>query len=157
MINPSKSLCRATSGLHFADFQAPGFGLLRVRFDPFAEPSLNDRYLRGAVATDDVTDVFVGENVPLDRRRRRLTALTSRARLGRSTCAMLKPARLSQSRAFRLKSGLAAPKLKGLPGTLRRKDREASWPGSFLEKTRNFPVGAWLVRAQFEQGVVRGD
>ena len=27
----------------------------------------------------------------------------------------------------------------------------------FLEKTRNFPARAWLVRAQFEQGVVRGD
>ena len=65
------------------------------RFDPFAKRSANGRYLRGAVATDGVTDVFVGENVPLDRPRRRLTALTSRARLGRSTCAMLKPARLS--------------------------------------------------------------
>jgi hypothetical protein len=52
---------------------------VKGRLDPFAAPFGRDRYLRGAAATDDVTDVFVGENVPLDRPRRRLTALTSRA------------------------------------------------------------------------------
>ena len=65
------------------------------RFDALAAPSGNVCYLRGAVATDDVTDVFVGEKCTIRPARRRPTALTSRARLGMSMCAALKPARLS--------------------------------------------------------------
>jgi hypothetical protein len=40
---------------------------------------------------------------------------------------------------IRLETGLTAPKLNGLPGTPRRKDREASWPASlFGENTKFF-------------------
>jgi hypothetical protein len=53
---------------------------------------------------------------------------------------------------IRLESGLAVPKLNGLPGTPRRKDREPHGPPSILEKTRNFPAHAWHVRARLNSG-----
>ena len=49
---------------------------------------------------------------------------------------------------IRLETGLTAPKLNGLPGTPRRKDREASWPASLSgENAKFFCAGLALAGA----------
>ena len=107
---------------------------------------------RGAVATDVATNVFIAENVPLDRRRRRLNALTSRAIRGVN----VRNAQSGAPRAFKLQSGLAAPKSNGLPVHQGEENARPHGRPSILEKTRNFSVRAWHVRAHLARGVVRG-
>ena len=58
---------------------------------------------------------------------------------------------------IRLESGLAAPKLNGPPVHQGEKIARPHGRPPFLEKTRNFSVWAWLLRARLERGVVRGD
>jgi hypothetical protein len=58
---------------------------------------------------------------------------------------------------IRLESGLAAPKLNAYPVHQGEKIARPHGRPPFLEKTRNFSVRAWHVRAQSERGVVRGN
>ena len=79
------SACDGTNGRFCAESSRPkakGVTSASGRLELLPASARDHSHLRGAVATDGVTDVFVGENVPSDRPRRRPTALTSRARLG---------------------------------------------------------------------------
>jgi hypothetical protein len=113
---------------------------------PSAAPCANDRHLRGAVATDDVTDVFVGENVPLDRPRRRLTALTSPRAILEVNVRNAQSGAPELVARVRLESGLAASKLNAYSVHQGEKIVRPSWPAVNFGENAKFSC-ARLARA----------